>query len=162
MRAPSSLTDEATPAIHPVGMDEALRSHTIVLFDGVCNFCDQTVHWLIARDPKAQLRFAPLQSEVTATLREHFAIPEDLRSLIVLADGQLYLQSDAALRIARSLEGWPRMFLLFRIVPRPLRDAAYCLFARHRYAFFGRRDACMLPTPQLEARFLTSPSGDNH
>ena len=130
----------------------------ILLFDGVCNLCNGTVQFIIDRDPKAQVRFAALQSEAARReleARGH-AAPEGEPDSVLLVEGdRVYERSDAALRVARKLSGaWPLLFA-FIIVPRFLRDLVYRFIARHRYRWFGKTDECRVPTPELRARFLT-------
>ncbi len=128
----------------------------VVLFDGVCNLCNSSVQFIIARDPSARLRFATLSSPAAQRLIEQSDARAPLPDSIVLMDqGRAYTRSTAALRIARRLRfPWPLLYA-FIIVPRPLRDLIYDFIARHRYRWFGKRDACMMPTPELRARFLT-------
>jgi predicted DCC family thiol-disulfide oxidoreductase YuxK len=129
----------------------------IVLFDGVCNLCNATVQWLLDRDEDERLRFASLQSEAAAGVLRDAGIddPSSLPDSIVLVDQVgVHIRSAAALRIGGTL-GFP--FSLGRLgllVPRPIRDGVYALIARNRYRWFGRRDVCMRPIPELAARFL--------
>jgi predicted DCC family thiol-disulfide oxidoreductase YuxK len=128
----------------------------VVLFDGVCNLCNAGVVFIVRRDPRGQFRFAALQSETAARLVAEAGLdPEGLPdSMIVLEGGRALLRSAAALRIARGLRWpWP-LFTVLWLVPRPLRDWAYKVVARHRYRWFGRREACMMPTAELEGRFV--------
>lgn len=127
----------------------------IVLFDGVCNFCDGSVRFMIARDRSGYFRFAARQSETGERLMNEYGIdPDATDSVILIEDGKAYAHSSAALRIARKLDSlWPALYA-FVIVPRPLRDAAYKLFARYRYQMFGKKDECMLPSPEIRARFI--------
>jgi predicted DCC family thiol-disulfide oxidoreductase YuxK len=139
----------------------------VVLFDGTCNFCDGAVHFVIDHERGARLRFAALQSTEGSALLDRSTTPENARrlrdgvtgdgdpdSVALVDDGQVYTHSTAALRIARHLR-WPyRWLAAFWIVPRPIRDAVYRWFARHRYAWFGKTDACRVPTPEFRARFL--------
>lgn len=123
-----------------------------ILFDGVCNLCNASVNFIIDRDPKGYFRFAALQSDAAKALGE--APNGDPDSIVLLEDGVRYEQSTAALRIARRLSGlWPVLYAGI-ILPRPLRDLVYRFIARNRYKWFGRRDACRLPSPELKARFL--------
>ena len=128
---------------------------SIVLFDGVCNLCNGFVQFVIARDPQARFQFATLQSETARRLIEQYGVPDLLPDAVVLVEGgRLYTRSTAALRIARQLTfPWPLTAGCF-VVPQPLRDWAYGLIARRRYRWFGRRETCMVPTPELRARFL--------
>jgi predicted DCC family thiol-disulfide oxidoreductase YuxK len=139
----------------------------VVLFDGTCNFCDGAVHFLIDHERGSGLRFAALQSEAGTALLDRSTTPEkakqlregvtgdgDPDSLALVENGAVYTHSTGALRSARYLR-WPWSWVAaFWIVPRPIRDAAYRWFARHRYAWFGKTDACRVPTPELRARFL--------
>lgn len=123
-----------------------------MLFDGVCNLCTASVKFIIKRDPQGQFRFAALQSEAARGL----VVGEGERpdSIALVESGKVYWKSTAALRIARRLGAlWPVLYVLIA-VPRPVRDWVYDVIARHRYRWFGKQDACMMPTPELRERFL--------
>lgn len=129
--------------------------HPVLLFDGVCNLCAGSVRFVVERDPEGRFRFAPLQSAAARDLLgDHDVDPTDLDSVVLLADGVAYEKSDAALRVARHLEGPASLLWHARHVPRVLRDAVYDLVAAIRYDVFGRKDRCMVPTPDIEERFL--------
>src|SRR5712691_1177998 len=124
------------PSTHQLTNSPTYQFSPVILFDGVCNVCSGFMQFVIARDPAGRFRFASLAS-------------------VVLVEGdQVFTQSTAALRIARGL-GLPwRLAYGLIAVPRPLRDWVYDVVARHRYQWFGRRDGCLVPTPQVRARFL--------
>lgn len=123
----------------------------IVLFDGVCNLCNGAVQFILARDPQARFRFASLQSDVARRLLKG-EVPAE--TMVLIEAGKVHTKSDAALRIARCLRApWPLLYA-FVAIPRGLRNMVYDWVACHRYAWFGKRDACMLPTPQMRGRFL--------
>ncbi|HYF62208.1 MAG TPA: thiol-disulfide oxidoreductase DCC family protein [Herpetosiphonaceae bacterium] len=126
----------------------------LVLFDGVCNLCNGSVRFILRHDRAGYFSFASLQSPAGArALAERGAAPT-LNSIVLIEDGRLYESSDAVLRIARRLGApWSWGYAAV-IVPRPLRNALYRIIARNRYRWFGRREACMLPTPELRGRFL--------
>lgn len=126
----------------------------IVLFDGVCNFCNGSVNFIIRNDPDKKFKFAALQSEVGTEQKGKFGIGDDVDSVVLIEDGEAYMHSTAALKIARRLGGIWSLAYVFIIVPAFIRDAAYKLFAANRYKLFGRQDACMLPTPEVRERFL--------
>ena len=127
----------------------------VVLFDGVCNLCNATINFIIGHDRTGYFKFAPLQSETGERLMAEHGIDRiETDSVILVENGKAFTHSDAALRIARRLDGIWSWVYAFRVVPRFIRDAAYRLFARHRYRLFGRQDACMMPTPEIRARFL--------
>ncbi len=126
----------------------------VLLFDGVCNLCNGFVQFVIQRDPAGRFQFAALQSDAARGLLR--AAPQPLPdSLVLVENGRVFMRSTAALRVARGLRfPWPLAYA-FVAVPRPLRDWVYGIVARHRYRWFGRRDVCMVPTPELRARFLS-------
>jgi len=123
----------------------------IVLFDGVCNLCNGAVRFIVARDPAGRFRFASLQSETARRLLNDVAQSE---TIVLIEAGKTHTKSAAVLRIALGLRfPWPLWFA-FIAVPRPLRDLVYDWVARHRYAWFGKRESCMAPTPELQKRFV--------
>lgn len=127
----------------------------VVLFDGLCRFCDGAVVFVLARDPRGLFRFSPLGSAWARHALSRLPDgPPTADSLVLLDGDRCWIRSDAALRITQELRWpWPLLGVL-RLVPRPLRDAAYDLVARNRGRWFGRLASCRLPTPELSARFL--------
>lgn len=127
----------------------------IILFDGVCNFCDSTINYIIRNDEKGYFKFAALQSEIGQKLaQDHGIDTTSIDSVVLIEDGKAYAHSTAAVRIAAHLNGPLRFAAWLRVVPRPLRDLGYRIFARYRYRLFGKKDVCMMPTPEIRARFL--------
>jgi predicted DCC family thiol-disulfide oxidoreductase YuxK len=131
----------------------------IVLFDGVCLFCDAAVDWLSARDPGGRLHFAALQGGTASLLRaRHPGIPEALETMVLVeredSAERVYRDSAAMFRVLAQLESPWRQVALLRFLPRALTDFGYRLFARNRYRLFGRRDRCRIPTPGEAERFL--------
>lgn len=126
----------------------------VILFDGECNFCDSSVQFIIKRDKKALYKFAAIQSAVgQEILREH-NVPSNIDSFILVDRNQCHYKSSAALRICKDLTiGWKLLYCLL-IVPRPIRDCFYNVIANNRYKWFGKRDSCMLPSPEIRKRFL--------
>jgi predicted DCC family thiol-disulfide oxidoreductase YuxK len=134
---------------------ETSDAGAVVLFDGVCNLCNGSVQFIVRHDPEGRFRFASLQSEAgQALLRRHGMDPAELSSVVLVEGGRAHTRSDAALRIAGGLPGAWKAAGALRAVPRPLRDLVYGWVARNRYRWFGKQDACMIPTPELRARFL--------
>ena len=125
-----------------------MHSHfPVLLFDGVCNFCNDTVNFLIKHDKRSLIRFTPLQSEAGQSLLNSFDYDgEQLSTLVVIADGNLYTRSDAALQLCKYLGGGWHLLRVFRLVPRPLRNAVYDWIARNRYRWFGKKETCRMPT----------------
>ncbi|MDP9121067.1 MAG: DCC1-like thiol-disulfide oxidoreductase family protein [Acidobacteriota bacterium] len=130
----------------------------VVLFDGYCNLCSGSVQFVLRRDPHGHFHFASLQSPAGERLLAAAGFPKGETGTIVLVEGGTgSTRSEAVLRIARGLrQPWPLLSSILRLVPRPLRDHLYTLIANRRYAWFGRRDSCMLPTPEVRQRFLDS------
>lgn len=127
----------------------------IVLFDGVCNLCNRYVQFLVERDDEGRFYFASLQSEVGRDLlAEHDRPTDDLESVVLIEGEESYGKSTAVLRIAYLLGGAYRLCWPLRFLPRRLRDWAYDVVANRRYRWFGQRDQCMVPTGDLESRFL--------
>jgi len=126
-----------------------------ILFDGVCNLCNRTVRFVLARDPRERFVFAPLQSEKGRELLSRVGFPAGGRPSIVLVEqGRFYVKSEAVLRILARLSGlWPILALL-RVVPRGLRDTLYEWIAKNRYRWFGQRAECPVPSPEQRRRFL--------
>ena len=127
----------------------------IILFDGVCNLCNTAVQTVIKNDPKGKFLFASLQSEEGQKLSQQFQLPfNDFNSFVLIQDERVYTRSTGALKVAKQLSGGWKFLYVFIIVPPFIRDAVYNWVSRNRYKWFGKQDECMLPTPELKARFL--------
>jgi predicted DCC family thiol-disulfide oxidoreductase YuxK len=126
----------------------------IILFDGVCNFCNSSVQFIIKRDPKGLYKFASLQSTTGERLKKENEIPEDLDSFIYLEGNKVFDKSTAVLKVCKGLKGLWKLCYIFIVIPKPLRDVIYKWIARNRYKWFGKRDSCMIPTPEQRNRFL--------
>lgn len=133
----------------------AKENHPVVLFDGVCNLCDHAVQFIIRHDRHRKLRFASLQSGYAAGRLETTNLPPTyLDSFVLLEAGRCYTRSTAALRVARYFGGLWQLLYVFILIPRPIRDAVYNLVGRYRYRWFGKKNSCMVPTPELKVLFL--------
>lgn len=127
----------------------------ILLFDGVCNLCSGAVQFIIEHDTAAQFRFASLQSPFAqALLVQYHLADKKMDSVILIYQGKAYLYADAPLQVAMLLGGWWKLAYVFKIIPSTLRNVIYKWIARNRYAWFGKKTACWIPTPSLKARFL--------
>jgi predicted DCC family thiol-disulfide oxidoreductase YuxK len=126
----------------------------IILFDGVCNFCNSSVQFIIKRDPNGLYKFASLQSTTGEKLKKENEIPEDLDSFIYLEGNNVFDKSTAVLKVCKGLNGLWKLCYIFIVIPKPLRDVVYKWIARNRYKWFGKRDSCMIPTPEQRNRFL--------
>jgi predicted DCC family thiol-disulfide oxidoreductase YuxK len=127
----------------------------ILVFDGMCNLCAGSVRFILNHEKQPTLRFAPLQTPTGAQLTREFGFnPEDAKTFVLIADERAYVKSDAVVRLARELRGIWKLLALLRVMPRPVRDWVYDVIARNRYRWFGRREACMVPAPEVKARFI--------
>lgn len=133
----------------------AVSPSAIILFDGVCNLCNGAVQFIIKRDKKGNFSFASLQSAEGQKLSKEYNLPvTDFNSFILIENNKVYTRSTGALRVTRKLRGlWPLIYG-FIIIPKFIRDGVYNWIARNRYKWFGKKDECMIPTPELKARFL--------
>jgi|TARA_B110000881_G_C18244816_1_gene350368 predicted DCC family thiol-disulfide oxidoreductase YuxK len=127
----------------------------ILLFDGHCNLCNAWVNFVVKRDPAKTIRFAALQSSAgRRLLEEHKIDPNYIDSLVLFEEERFSMSSTAALRILAYLDGWERHLISLTVLPRRLRDLIYRFIANNRYRWFGRRDVCIVPTPELRDRFI--------
>ncbi|MBD8525987.1 thiol-disulfide oxidoreductase DCC family protein [Pseudomarimonas arenosa] len=127
----------------------------IIVFDGVCHLCNAWVQFLLRFDRAEQFRFASMQSDSgRRLLTEHGLNPDDPNSFLLLSEGRARTDSDAILHVLHLLGGVWRLSAVFRLIPVALRDPLYRWIARNRYRLFGRRDTCLLPTPETAQRFL--------
>ncbi|HEX8285142.1 MAG TPA: DCC1-like thiol-disulfide oxidoreductase family protein [Pyrinomonadaceae bacterium] len=148
----TSVADQATsPASNPAGAP-------VLLYDGVCGFCNKSVQMILDHDRRGAMRFAALQSDYgQAVVGRHPELRGVDSVVYVERDGEgerVFVRSDAALKVAGYLGGKWKIFLAAKVIPRGLRDYFYDLFARNRYRFFGKYDACLLPPPEVRSRFL--------
>ena len=128
----------------------------LILFDGVCNLCNNTVQYVIKHDDKDRFRFAALQSEIGQSIIDKYQIDTSKVDSILLYSEKhgLKIKSTAALHIARHL-GFPyRLLSIFLIVPPFIRNWVYDFVAKNRYKWYGQREECMIPTPELKSKFL--------
>ncbi|MGI9235978.1 MAG: thiol-disulfide oxidoreductase DCC family protein [Woeseiaceae bacterium] len=135
---------------------EKEKKAPIILFDGVCNLCESSVHFVIRRDGTKNFRFAALQSAAAQEILASFDYACDhLSSVLLVSDGKLYKKSRAALQIARRLDGaWPFMYYAFIWIPPIIADPVYDFIGKRRYRWFGRKSECWIPDEELRARFL--------
>jgi len=132
-----------------------LQDHSIILFDGVCNFCNYWVNFTIERDEKSIFKFAPLQSEQGQILLQQYNLsPTNFDSFILIRGENVYVKSTAALMISKTLSGPAKMLYSFIFLPKFLRDFIYDLVAKNRYKLFGKRDVCRVPTEAEKTKFL--------
>jgi len=127
----------------------------IILFDGVCNYCNSMVNFIIRQDKKKIFRFATLQSNAGQKILQQWKLPaNEFETLLLLDKGRLYDRSTAVLKINSKLPWYWKWAQVFRIVPKFIRNWMYGIIAKNRYKWFGKKDECMVPTPELKERFL--------
>jgi predicted DCC family thiol-disulfide oxidoreductase YuxK len=137
-------------------ISELPEGKKIILFDGVCNLCDSFVQYVIKKDNKDHFRFVPLQSSLGQKIVRHIGIdPTKMDSIILYEPGLAYhYKSSAALEIGRYLGGFTALAIIFKIIPAFLRNPVYDYVARNRYKWYGKKESCMIPSPEIKAKFL--------
>ncbi len=131
-----------------------LENKKIILFDGVCNLCNNSVNFIIRRDIKSIFLFAPLQSNFGEVLTAKMNIPQKIDSIILISENKYYIKSDAVIEIIKQLKWYWRMLIIIKILPLKFRDFLYDFIANSRYKWFGKRDSCMIPDGNVKSRFL--------
>jgi predicted DCC family thiol-disulfide oxidoreductase YuxK len=127
----------------------------LILFDGVCNFCNTAVQMVIKLDRQKVFKFAAIQSQLGQELyHQHGLDPVDIQTLMFVNGDRVLTKSDAVLAVLARLDGGWQLLAGFRAMPQPLRDWAYTEFARQRFLLFGRQETCMVPTPDVRERFI--------
>ena len=127
----------------------------IILFDGVCNFCNRTINIILKYDKDAYFQFAPSQSNAAMGIMQQFSLEQQAITSVILIDNEkVYSKTDAVIQIANRLSGWPTLFRLLKFIPKSIRNFGYDLIAKNRYTLFGKRDQCMIPEASARNRFL--------
>lgn len=127
----------------------------IIIFDGVCNFCNRTVNIILKHDKGNYFQFAPSQSNAAIEIMQHFSIDQkSIDSVILIDNEKVYTKTDAVIQIAKYLNGWPNIFRFIKLIPKPIRNFGYELIANNRYRLFGKKAACMVPDKSIRHRFL--------
>lgn len=136
-------------------MERPAHPPKLILFDGVCNFCNYWINVAIRSDNRNRLHFAPMQSNIAKKLMESYGLdPLQTDSFIYIEEGKAHLRSTAVLRIARQLRFPFPLLYAFIVLPRFIRDSLYDAVARNRYRFWGKRENCMVPTEEVKAKFI--------
>lgn len=131
------------------------HANRLVLFDGVCNFCNFWIQFALKHDKKGKLKFGSLQGSTAQQLLPQYNIdPAVLTSVIFIEDGIAYRESTAALKVCKHLDGGWKLLYVFIVIPAFLRDGIYKWIGRNRYKWFGKQESCMLPSPEQRARFV--------
>jgi len=149
------MLTQASTIFYPINLHDKMESNPIILFDGVCNFCNSSVNFVIDSDKKKVIKFAALQSEAGQQLLQQYHLPtSEFNSFVFIEAGKVYTASTAALKVCKYLTAlWPLLYG-FIIVPKFIRDGIYNWISKNRYKWFGKKDQCMIPTPEVRSRFL--------
>ena len=132
-----------------------MQDKKIVVFDGVCILCNRLIQFLIKRDKRKNLYFATAQSDfIERNLRATQNKISPMESVVYLRNETVYTESTAILLILADLGGWWKIMSIFRVIPLFIRNAIYRFFAKRRYAIFGKRETCMLPSVEQKSRFI--------
>ena len=132
-----------------------IQGKSIILFDGVCNLCNNSVQFIIKKDAKKHFLFSSLQSDAGQEILLHFKLKNlDFDSILLLENDIIYEKSTAILRISKKLPGIYKLLYVFIIIPKFIRDYVYSIISKNRYKWFGKRDSCMIPKKELKLRFL--------
>lgn len=137
-------------------MEIVPQDKKIILFDGVCNLCDASVQYIIKHDKKDVFRFVALQSDLGEKITKHIGIDCSKTDSIVLYEPKIayYTKFEAALKIANELGGWVSLLRFFSIFPKAIQNWGYDFVAKNRYKWYGKKESCMIPTPEISAKFL--------
>ncbi len=131
------------------------NDNSIIVFDGVCNFCNSSVNFIIDRDYKTRFKFAALQSDKGKELLKHFNMDtENLKTIILIENRKYYTKTTAALRISKHLKGFWKFAYIFIIIPPFIRDIVYNIIAKYRYKLFGKKGTCRIPSQEEKDKFL--------
>ncbi len=141
--------------VHIEDLLNSSHKQPILLFDGVCNLCNQSVQLVLKKEKSPRYQFTSLQSEVGQVILSHFDFSTThFDTILLLEDGKIFDRSSVPIKVSGNLKGlWP-MLRIFWIIPKPLRDIVYNWISRNRYKWFGKKEVCMIPSPELERRFL--------
>ena len=132
-----------------------MSKEAVILFDGVCNYCNRMVNFAMRNDPKGHLRFAAIQSAAGQQLLKRRQAPTDVNSVVLIEGERIFYYSTAAIRIARYLR-WPaKLLYALIVVPRFIREPIYKWISRNRYRWFGKKESCRIPTEKEKSRFLS-------
>lgn len=132
-----------------------MEKKSIILFDGVCNLCNNSVQFVIKHDKLNKFMFAALQSQRGQELLHQYNLPQQgFDSFVLVQNEKVFLKSTAALTVAKQLDVPVKLLYGFIIIPAFIRNAVYNFIAKNRYKWFGKKDNCMIPTPALQSKFL--------
>ena len=127
---------------------------SIILFDGVCNLCNNVISFLIKYDKNNDFKFAAIQTNAGKNIIHQNNVLNEGKSVILIKEGTVFYKSDAIIEIAKQIKGWPRIFKYGAFFPKFLRDGIYNLIAKNMYSLFGRKETCRLPSEKDREKFI--------
>lgn len=131
------------------------KDKKIILFDGICNYCNDKINFVIRKDKNDVFRFVPLQSETGQKIIQYLGINPSIDSIILYEPGYAYfIKSEAVFRIIKDLSSSVKVLLLFTFIPTSIKNIFYDIIARNRYNWYGKKESCMIPTLELKSKFL--------
>ena len=137
-------------------MQHLLQHKKIILFDGLCNLCDATVQFIIKRDTKDVFRFVSLQSDLGRELLQKLPIEFQLIDSVILYESEkvFFYKSQAVFEIVKSIGGIYYCLLIFKLLPNAITNSVYDFIAKNRYRWWGKKESCLVPSKDLQSKFL--------
>jgi len=137
-------------------MEGLPKNKKIILFDGVCNFCDSAVNYVIQHDKKDVFRFVALQSELGEKIASHIGVDTTKMNTFLLYEPGIayYTKAQAAFKVAKELGGVVSLLNFFSLLPKSISNFGYDIVAKNRYSWFGKKESCMIPTDEIKGKFL--------
>lgn len=136
-------------------IDNLPKDKKIVLFDGVCNYCNDKINFIIKNDKQDVFRFVALQSETGQKIIKYLGIDNSIDSIILYEPGYAYfIKSEAVFRIIKHLSSSVRLLLFFNFIPTSIKNIFYDIIAKNRYNWYGKKESCMIPTEEVKRKFI--------
>lgn len=136
-------------------LEQISSNHPIIFYDGVCILCNRSVQFIINKEPSSQFRFVMLQSDIGKKVLQKIERPiHDIETTILIDKGKYYTESDVGILASKYLR-WPyKMFYIFRVIPKFIRDPIYRVVAKNRYNWFGKDESCLIPSEKINRQLL--------
>ena len=136
-------------------IDNLPKDKKIILFDGVCNYCNDKINFIIKNDKQDVFRFVALQSETGQKIIKYLGIDSSIDSIILYEPGYAYfIKSEAVFRIIKHLSSAVKLLLVFNFIPNGIKNIFYDLIAKNRYNWYGKKESCMMPTEEVKRKFI--------
>ncbi len=136
-------------------IDSLPKDKKIVLFDGVCNYCNDKINFIIKNDKQDVFRFVALQSEIGQKIIKYLGIDPSIDSIILYEPGYAYfIKSEAVFRIVKHLSSAVKLLMIFNFIPNSFKNIFYDIIAKNRYNWYGKKESCMMPTEEVKRKFI--------